>query len=151
MVPMKEKFPMQCDQLFDGIDFIKGASEGIINALVSVTEKDKKPVIGELTDDNCMKARMGIFLRDTLIRFVSWYRSDIDIIHSYKVFFRHAEKSLSYLNQLKEKDPFYKWLEDTRWHSSSIHSEQISLIVQFESYSNRIGLSRSCVKASRPC
>ena len=122
---------MQCDQLFDGIDLIKGASEGIINALVSVTEKDKKPVIGELTDDNCMKARMGIFLRDTLIRFVSWYRSDIDIIYSYKVFFRHAEKSLSYLNQLKEKDPFYKWLEDTRWHSSSIHSEQISLIVLF--------------------
>ena len=133
MIPMKDKFPMQCEQLFDGIDLIKGASEEIISSLVSGTEKDKKPVIGELTDDNCMKARIGIFLRDTLIRFVSWYISDI---FSYKVFFRHAEKSLSYLNQLKEKDPFYKWLEDTRWHSSTNVSEQISLIVLFQLTAN---------------
>ena len=136
MIPMKDKFPMQCEQLFDGIDLIKGASEEIISSLVSGTEKDKKPVIGELTDDNCMKARIGIFLRDTLIRFVSWYISDIFFILSYKVFFRHAEKSLSYLNQLKEKDLFYKWLEDTRWHSSTNVSEQISLIVLFQLTAN---------------
>lgn len=48
---------------------------------------------------------------------------------SYKVFFLHAEKSLSYLNGLKEKDPFYKWLEDQRWHASADIHYQISLTV----------------------
>ena len=148
MKPMKDKFPMQCEQLFDGIDLIKGASEEIISALVSGSDKEKKPVIGELTDDNCMKARIGNFLKDTLIRFVSWYKYEVVLRHSYKVFFRHAEKSLSYLNQLKEKDPFYKWLGDTRWHSSTNVSEQISLIVVLCNNSNRIGLSGSCFKAS---
>ena len=45
------------------------------------------------------------------------------------MFFLHAEKSLSYLNGLKEKDPFYKWLEDQRWHASADIHYQISLTV----------------------
>lgn len=70
MDPMKKKYPVQSEQLFSGIDLIKAASSEILITLLE--GKGKSPVIGELTDDNCMKASIGCFIRDTLNSFIAW-------------------------------------------------------------------------------
>ena len=67
--PMKKKYPAQWEQLFSGIDLIQAASSEILTVLLK--GKGKSPVIGELTDDNCMKASIGTFIRDTLNSFIS--------------------------------------------------------------------------------
>lgn len=67
--PMKKKYPVQWEQLFSGIDLIQAASSEILTTLLE--GKGKRPVIGELTDDNCMKAGIGNFIKDTLNSFIS--------------------------------------------------------------------------------
>ena len=64
---MKTKWPNEYNYFSEGIDMVKAATEFIIDVLCGSSDSKHPPIVGELTDENCLKADIGAFLRDCLI------------------------------------------------------------------------------------
>lgn len=73
--PMQAKFGDKYEHLFVGLEIVKYTSDIIIESLEHPKNKDESYYLGNMSEDLCMKARMGDFIEKVLLTHIKGWEN----------------------------------------------------------------------------